>query len=100
MIGDLIKWAIRAIIILIIFAILPKGILEKLKQFFNWEIFLSTLKLGFYNVLNFLKEVTGIDFFQIPLKLKISFGIDLISLWLALKEFLANLFQKLADFFK
>lgn len=100
MIGELIKWVLRTIIVLIIFAILPKGILDKIKQFFNWEIFIHTLKLGFSNLLNFIKETTGIDFSQIPLKLKMVFGIDLISIWSAIKNFLADFFQKLANFFK
>ncbi len=100
MIGELIKWAFRAVIILIIFAFLPQGILEKIKQFFNWEIFFNTLKLGFSNLLNFLEETTGIDFAQVPLKLKMIFGIDLMALWLSFKGFLADLFQKLANFLK
>ncbi len=100
MITTLIKWTFWLIIILIIFAILPKEILDKLKQFFNWDVFFNTLKIGFNNLMRFLKEALGIDFNQFLLKLKTTFGIDLIALWSAIKILLSNLFEKLANFFK
>lgn len=100
MIKSLIKWAIWITIILLIFAFLPKGFLDKVKKFFNWDIFLNTLKIGFENLIRFLKEALGLDFNQFLLKLKNTFGIDLMAFWLAIKNFLANFFEKLASFFK
>ncbi len=100
MITTLIKWTFWLIIILIVFAILPKEILDKLKQFFNWDVFFNTLKTGFNNLMKFLKEAWGIDFGQFFLKLKTTFGIDLVAFWSAIKILLSNLFEKLANFFK
>jgi hypothetical protein len=100
MISKLIKWGFYFIVILIIFALLPKSSLEKLKTFFNWDVFLNTLKKGFNNLVNFLKEIIKVDFNQILSRLKIIFGIDLIALWSAIKNFLANFFLKLANIFK
>ncbi len=96
----IIKWSFYIILILIIFAVLPKGVLDKIKQYFNWEIFLNTLKKGFQNLLNFIKETTGLDFSKIFEKLKNTFGIDLIALWSGIKNFFYNLFLKLANIFK
>lgn len=98
--GSFIKLIIYLIIILIIFAILPKSFLDKLKKFFNWEIFWQTLKKGFNNLLNFIKETTGLDFSQVLPSLKKAFGIDLVAIWLAIKNFLANFFNRLASIFK
>lgn len=100
MIGKLIKWGFYLVIILIIFAILPKNVLEGFKKFFNWEIFFNTLKTGFNNLINFIKEATGIDLNQILIKLKTTFGIDLVFLWETIKKFLANVFLKLANIFQ
>ncbi len=100
MIERLIKWLIYFVIILVIFAILPKNVLENLKKFFNWEIFLKTLKTGFNNFINFLKEILNVDLNQILSKIKTIFGIDLIAIWLAVKKFLANFFLKLANIFR
>lgn len=100
MISKLIKGTFWLIIILIIFAILPKGFLDKLKTFFNWDIFFNTLKTGFNNLINFLEEAIGIDFQQIFLKIKNTFGIDFPALWSGIKNFLASLFERLANFFK
>ncbi len=100
MIGKLIKWGFYLVIILIIFAILPENVLEGLKKFFNWDIFFNTLKTGFNNLINFIQEATGIDFDQILIKLKTTFGIDLVFLWETIKKFLANIFLKLANIFQ
>lgn len=84
MIGEIIKYAIYLIIILIIFAFLPDGVLNKLKTFFNWDNFLNTLKTGLDRFLNFLQEITGIDFSNISFLEKI-------------KILLSNFFEKLAN---
>lgn len=98
--GSLIKLAIYFIIILIIFAVLPKSFLDKIKKFFNWEVFWRTLKTGFNNLMNFIKEATGLDFSQILPSLKKTFGIDLVAIWTTIKNFLANLFSRLASIFR
>jgi hypothetical protein len=61
---------------------------------------LKTLKTGWEKLINFLEQATGIQFNQIPIKLKEKFGIDIILLWTTIKNFLANLFEKLANLFK
>lgn len=100
MISKLIKIVFWLIIILIIFAFLPKSVLSKLKSYFNWDIFLKTLKAGFDNLINFLREALGINFEQIFYKLKSALGIDLLAVWSDGKKFLANFFQKLANILK
>ncbi|GIW67236.1 MAG: hypothetical protein KatS3mg096_104 [Candidatus Parcubacteria bacterium] len=100
MIGKILKWIFYLIVILIVFAILPKNILAKIKQFVNWDIFFNTLKTGWQNLVSFLQQVTGIDFSQIPIKLKEKFGIDIVLFWTTIKNFLANLFEKLAKIFR
>lgn len=104
MIGRLLKLFFYFLIILIIFAFLPESILNKLKNFLNWEVFLNTLKSGFFKFLLFTKEVTGIDFLKIFQKftqsLESSLGINFEALIKQIKDFLANFFQKLSDFFR
>ncbi|MCS7200654.1 MAG: hypothetical protein NZ822_00675 [Patescibacteria group bacterium] len=98
--GSFFKIVIYIIIILIIFAILPKSFLDKIKKYFNWEIFWQTLKKGFDNLMNFIKEATGLDFSKIPASIKQAFGIDIIAIWSDIKNFLANFFMRLASFFR
>lgn len=98
--GRIIKFGVYLIIILIIFAVLPKSILDNIKKFFNWEVFLRTLKTGFNNLIKFIQETTGIDFNQILPSLKKTFGIDLVAIWTAIKNFLANFFSNLASMFR
>ena len=100
MIGKIIKYTFWLIIILVIFSYLPKGFLDKLKTFFDWNVFGNTLKTGWNNLINFLKDTLGIDLNQFFGKLKTVFGIDLLAFWATIKNFLANLFEKLANFFK
>jgi hypothetical protein len=100
MIFRILKWIFYLVLILIIFALLPKNILAKIKQVFNWEVLLNTLKTGWHNLIEFIKSAIGIDFSQIPIKLKEKFGIDLVLFWTTIKNFLANLFEKLANIFK
>ncbi len=96
----IIKIIFWIIIILLIFALIPKDILNKIKPFFDWEKFVNTLKTGWQNLLNFIKEVTGIDFSSLPQKIKDVLGIDIIKLWQAIKNFLASIFEKLANLFR
>jgi len=100
MIGKILKWTFYFVIILIVFAILPKNFLEKLKQFINWDIFLKNIKTGWNNLIDFIEKATGIQFEQIPIKLKEKFGIDIILFWQTIKNFLANIFEKLANIFR
>jgi len=100
MISKILRWTFYLIILLIVFALLPSGVLEKLKQFFNWDIFLKTLKTGWGKFVDFLQQTTGIQFNQIPVKLKEKFGIDIILFWTTIKNFLANFLGKLANLFK
>jgi len=100
MIGKILKWTFYFVIILIVFALLPKNFLEKLKQFIDWDIFLKTIKTGWNNLIDFLEKATGIQFEQIPVKLKEKFGIDIILFWQTIKNFLANIFEKLANIFR
>ncbi|GIW65155.1 MAG: hypothetical protein KatS3mg093_134 [Candidatus Parcubacteria bacterium] len=97
---SLIRLTIYFIIILIIFAIIPKSFLDKIKKFFNWEIFWQTLKTGFNNFINFIKEATGLDFSKVPESLKKTFGLDIIAIWSSIKNFLANFFMKLSSIFR
>ena len=100
MIRKILKWTFYFVIILIVFALLPKNFLEKLKQFIDWDIFLKTIKTGWNNLIDFLEKATGIQFEQIPVKLKEKFGIDIILFWQTIKNFLANIFEKLANIFR
>jgi hypothetical protein len=100
MIRKILKWTFYLIIVLIVFALLPQGFLERLKKFFNWDVFLETLKTWWGQLINFLEKATGIQFNQIPVKLKEKFGIDIILFWTTIKNFLANFFEKLAGIFK
>lgn len=100
MIKKIFKWIFYLIVILIIFATLPKSFLDKIKQFINWDVFFNTFKIGWRNFVNFIEEATGIDFGQIPLKLKSTFGIDIVLFWSTIKNFLASTFEKLANIFK
>jgi hypothetical protein len=96
----ILKFLFYFIILLLIFAILPDDFLKNIKKIFNWEVFFNTLKTGWYRFLDFIKNTIGIDFNQFFINLKKFLGIDLIYLWTIIKNFLANLFQKLANFFK
>jgi hypothetical protein len=100
MIGRIIKYSIYIVIILLIFAFLPEEILNKLKLFFNWDVFLNTLKKGFNKLVNFLEENIGIDFDQIFIKIKEALGIDIPLLFKTIKNTLANFFQNLANILK
>lgn len=88
------------LVILIIFAILPQGFLDKIKPYFDVEKFFSTLKTGWHNFIGFLEEISGIDFSALPDKIKDTLGIDIIKLWSAIKNFLANIFERLANIFR
>jgi hypothetical protein len=87
------------LIILILFAILPESFLNNLKKFLNWENFVQTLKTGFANFSNFLKEAFGIDINEIFIKFK-SIGIDFPLLWLKIKTFISEFFLKISNIFK
>lgn len=77
MIGSIIKIGFYFLIILILFAILPKSVFDNLKKFFNWENFVKILKTGFNNFINFIKEI---------------FSIDLSVWWLKIKTFYQRIF--------
>lgn len=61
MIIKTIKLIILFVMILIIFAFLPTNLLEKLKNYLDWSKFINILKIGFDNLINFLKEVIDIN---------------------------------------
>lgn len=61
MIIKTIKLIILFVMILIIFAFLPTNLLEKLKNYLDWSKFIKILKIGFANLINFLKEVIDIN---------------------------------------
>jgi uncharacterized protein YggT (Ycf19 family) len=88
------------LIILIIFAIVPESFWNKIKPYFNIEKLVQTIKAGFRNLIQFLQDVTGIDFSTLPEKIKEVLGIDLIKIWSAIKNFLATIFEKLARIFR
>jgi len=85
---DLIKFFIYFIIILLFFSFLPKSFLDNLKKYFNWDVFLDTLKKGWSNFIDFIQESTGINFSEIPFRLKQTFGIDIIAIWNSIVDFL------------
>lgn len=96
----IIKIIFWIIVILILFAIIPKGFFDKIKPYFDIEKFFRTLESGFANLVKFIEEVTGIDFSVLPDKIKDTLGIDLVRLWGAIKTFLVKIFEKLADILK
>lgn len=100
MIKKIIKTGFYLIIFLLFLAILPEEVFNKAKQIFNLNVFLNTLRVGWDKFINFLETTTGIDFNKVPLKLKETFGFDIISFWATIKKFLANIFSKLANFFR
>mgnify|MGYP001626226455 CR=1 FL=1 len=85
------------LIILILFAILPQSFWNWLKPYFNIEVLINTLKAGWYNFWNFLKETTGLDLSKIPEFIKNYLGIDLIKLWLTIKTFLISILEKILN---
>lgn len=99
MIFKLIRFFVIIILILFIFAILPQGFWDWLKPYFNKDVFLNTLKLGWIKFNLFLKEVFNIDLSQIPEIIKKIFGIDILQIWIKIKDFLANLFYEIYKFF-
>lgn len=97
--GKFIKIGFYIIVVLLIFAILPKNILVKIKNLLNWETFSNTLKKGFENLVNFLKDI-GLDFNKINDKIKNIFGINLKEILTSIKKSLANFFLKLDNIFQ
>jgi len=92
-------WRILTIflVIIILFAILPKSFWEWLKPYFNIEVLLNTLKAGWNNFWNFIKETTGLDFSKIPEFIKNYLGLDLIKLWLSIKSFVIYILEKILN---
>lgn len=87
-------------ILLIIFAIVPQSFWNWLKPYFNWETLVTTLKLGFRKLVDFIQATTGVDLSLIDDKIRDLTGIDLIIIWARIKEFLSNFFERLANFFR
>jgi len=92
-------WRILTIflVIIILFAILPKSFWEWLKPYFNIEVLLNTLKAGWNNFWNFIKEATGLDFSKIPEFIKNYLGLDLIKLWVSIKSFVIYILEKILN---
>ena len=85
------------LVIIILFAILPKSFWQWLKPYFNIEVLLNTLKTGWINFWNFIKEATGLDFSKIPEFIKNYLGLDIIKFWLAIKNFIINILEKILN---
>lgn len=98
MIFKFLKWFLYLILVLIIFALLPSSILDKIKHFFYWENIVNILKGGWYNLIDFLQSVTGIDFYRIWVKLKDWINIHLF--WQTIRDFFINFFNKIIEFFQ
>ena len=98
MIFRLIRFILLILLILLVFGLLPQGFWNWLKPYFNKDVFINTIKLGWIKFNMFLKETLGIDFNIIPETFKKIFGIDLIQLWITIKNFLANLFYEIYKF--
>jgi len=100
MIKNLIRLLLFFVIVLIIFAIVPEKFWQWLKPYFNWEVFLKTLKLGWQKFLIFLQEVTGINFGDFFDKIKNYFGLDIVNIFLGFKNFIANIFGRIYEWLK
>lgn len=96
----LIRLFIYFIIILIIFALLPDKFWQWLKPYFNWEVFLKTIKLGWQKFWQFIQEITGINFIDFFDKIKKYFGLDILNIFKSLKEYSANILEKIAQWLK
>jgi len=88
------------IIVIIIFAVVPKSFWDKIKPYFNWEVLLNTLKTGWIKFVDFLEGVFGFKFSDIDDYIKNSIGIDFGRIFLNIKLFLGKFFEKLANIFK
>lgn len=95
MIFKIIKFISITIMVLLIFAILPQGFWDWLKPYFNKDVFLNTLKLGWLKLNLFIKEIFNVDLFQVPKFIEKIFGINVIQIWLKIKIFLANIFYEI-----
>lgn len=98
MIFKILRFVIICLIILFVFGMLPQSFWDWLKPYFNKDVFVNTIKLGWIKFNQFLKDTLNIDLSQIPEIVKKIFGIDLIMIWLKIKNFLANLFLKIYEF--
>ncbi|MEM5815518.1 MAG: hypothetical protein QXL14_00515 [Candidatus Aenigmatarchaeota archaeon] len=98
MIFRLVRLIALVIIVLLIFAALPQNFWNWLKPYFNIDIFLNTLKLGWIKFNLFLKDTLGIDLSQIPQTIENIFGINIIEIWIKIKSFLASLFYEIYKF--
>ncbi len=99
MIFQILRFIFIFLIILFIFGLLPQSFWDWLKPYFNKDVFINTLKLGWIKFSQFLKETLNIDLEKIPELVKNIFGIDLVNIWIKIKNFLANLFLRLSEFF-
>jgi len=85
------------LVIIILFAVLPKSFWDWLKPYFNIEVLINTLKTGWYNLWNFIKEATGLDFSKIPEFIKNYLGVDILRLWFWIKNFIISLLEKILN---
>ena len=88
------------IIVIIIFAVVPKSFWDKIKPYFNWEVLFNTLKTGWIKFVDFLEGIFGFKFSDIGDYIKKSTGIDFGRIFLNIKISIGNFFEKLANLFK
>ncbi|MGC8981578.1 MAG: hypothetical protein ACP5JU_01345 [Minisyncoccia bacterium] len=88
------------ILIILVFAIVPKSFWDKIRPYFNWEVLFKTLKTGWLKFIDFLEGIFGFKFSDIPDYIKKSTGIDFERIFLSIKISLGNLFEKIANIFK
>ena len=98
MIFKLIRFVLLLLLILFIFGMLPQDFWDWIKPYFNKDVFLNTIKLGWIKFNIFLKDTLGIDLSIIPETIKKIFGIDIVQIWITLKNFLASVFYEIYKF--
>lgn len=79
---------------------MPDKFWQWLKPYFNWEVFLKTIKLGWQKFWQFIQEITGINFIDFFDKIKKYFGLDILNIFKSLKEYSANILEKIAQWLK
>lgn len=100
MIKLLIKLILIFIIILIIFALIPENFWNKIKPYFNWEIFINTIKSGWVKFINFIEDVFGFKFKEIPEVIQKLTGINCQLIFSKVRLLIGNFFEKIANWFK
>lgn len=98
MIFKIFRFIVILSIILFIFGLLPQGFWDWLKPYFNKDVLVNTIKLGWIKLTKFLKDTFNVDLNKIPEAIKNISGIDLVNIWSKIKNFFVNIFSKTYEF--